>query len=387
MAVFKKILCAKCNKTLGRTAKESDKSWQRKVCPCGGSATLSPNWFAEVYLPGSDGKLHKATRVGGPKKTDGEAKERELLNQRDDGAQYEKKLDYSLRGFYASWMEWLQIREQQGKLSIESAKSYRMRTDVHVMNAFGGMDMRNITYDDVDRYVAARFAENVKPATINREVATLKRMLSIAVQKKIIRVNTLLGYEMLDEDNELDRHLSPDEITRLYAACSDDKATKHLLPIVVLMLNTGLRINGVLTLRWEEIDWKRNEIQKVVKGKTLVRIPMTDELRYTLSQWRIRDGVHRAAGWVFPSPKKHDSHMLITSNFGLQSALKRANIKGVTNHTMRHTFATIFLEQFPDHIETLRVILGQTSAYITRRYAHITEKSKKQTMGAFRVTG
>jgi len=195
----------------------------------------------------------------------------------------------------------------------------------------------------------------------------------------------------------LDRHLSDEEIGKLYGECLHKLAPKHLLPIVTLMLNTGLRIEGVLTLRWEEIKWKAGvsdeagnvsgEIQKIVKGSKKVHIPMTTELRESLTQWRIKDGVQKVTGWVFPSTKKPDSHMLVTSNFGLGAALSRAGIKDCTNHTLRHTFATRFLEQFPEHIETLRDILGHSSSYITRRYAHLTAKTKHLTMAGFKVTG
>lgn len=385
MAVFKRVLCTDCNKQMGQTAKETAKEWQAKRCTCGGSPKLSTKWYYSAYLPSSDGKLHKMVKAGSESKKATEAMERELLTKRDEGEQYEKPRDNTLNGFAGTWQEWLDRRARDGKLASGSKLSYERRTEVHLLPYFGRLDMRAITPDVVESYIDKRRETECRPATINREVATLKRILAVAVQKRVLKYHPLQGLEMLEEDNELDRHLTADEINRLYGACQDKSAPSHLLPIVAVALNTGLRIDGVLTLRWEEVRWKENEIHKIVKGKNLVRIPMTDDLRMTLEAWRVRDGVLRATGWVFPSTHKEGSHILITSNFGLAKAFTRANIKDCTFHTLRHTFATRFLEQHPDHMETLRVIMGHSSAWITRRYAHITDATRHIVMSKFNV--
>jgi len=385
MAVFKRVLCASCNKQLGQTAKETAKEWQVKTCACGGSPRLSSKWYYSAYLQGSDGKLHKMVKAGAESKKDTEAMERELLTKRDEGEQYEKPRDNTLNGFAQTWQEWLDRRERDGKLAAGSKLSYERRTEGHLLPYFGRLDMRTITPEVVESYIDIRRETECRPATINREVATLKRILAVAVQKRLLKYHPLQGMEMLEEDNEKDRHLTTEEINLLLESCTHKTAPKHLLPIVVVALNTGLRIDGVLTLKWEEVKWKENEIQKIVKGKKLVRIPMTDDLRISLELWRNRDGIHRLTGWVFPSTKKPDSHMLITSHFGLDTALNRANIKECTFHTLRHTFATRFLESFPDHIETLRVIMGHTSSWITRRYTHITDATRHVVMSKFNV--
>jgi integrase len=384
MAVYKRVQCADCGKQLCQTAKETSKEWQAKTCSCGGSPKLSSNWYVSTYLPGSDGKLHKVVKAVGPSKKDAEAKERELLTKRDEGEKYEARKDGTLNGFMEEWQEWIDRRFRDGKLAAGSKLYYERRTD-RIKPYFGRLNMRDITPETVEAYIDFRRDTECRPATINREVATLKRILAVAVQKRIIKYHPLQGLEMLAEDNERDRHLTAAEVDALIQACVHPLAPPHLLPIVVVGLNTGLRIDGVLTLRWEEIKWRENEIHKIVKGKKQVRIPMSEDLKDCLTQWRIHDGVQKVAGWVFPSTRKSGEHMLITSQFGFTTALKRANIKDCTFHTLRHTFATMFLEQFPEHMETLRVILGHSSSYITRRYAHLTDRTKHSTMAAFKV--
>lgn len=385
MAVFKRVLCTDCGKQLGQTAKETSREWQAKRCPCGGSPKLSSKWYVSAYLPLVEGGTKKYVKAVSTNKKEAEAHERQMLSKRDEGERISASKDPTLNDFLPTWEAWLDRRLRDGKLSEGSHLSYVRRTHGHIAPHFGRMLLRDISTDSVEDYIDGRLEQGVRPATVNREVATLKRIVAIAVQKKALRYHPIHGLEMLEENNERDRHLLAAEIDKLLLSCQHATAPEHLYPIVVVGLNTGLRIHGVLTLKWEDIDWRTNEIVQTVKGKKVVRIPMTAVLRDTLNQWRTRDGVKRITGWVFPSTKKANQPILITSNFGLKAAMDRAGIEDATFHTLRHTFATLFLEQFPDKIEVLRVILGHSSSYITRRYAHLTERTKHEAMSSFRL--
>lgn len=386
MAVFKRITCSSCKGHIAQIAKDVNSlaGYECRKPGCLGRPQVSSKWYVSTYLLGTDGKTHKITKAVGTKK-EAETYERKALEERENGAKKPDRKDHSLEAFYPVFDQWMEDRQKQGKLQSGSVKSYRMRMTAHLLPAMGRTDIRQIDTDMVDRYKSSRM-EEVAPATVNRELATLKRCLTVAVSKKWIRFNPLQGYELLVEDNERDRYLSPEEVDRLLGACSDAKAPKHLHPIVSLGLHTGLRIEGVLTLKWEEVKWDQREIHKIVKGRKLVRIPMTQSLIDSLRTWQCRDGVIRALGFVFPSTKLAvEAPMLVTSNFGLASACKRAGIKDCTFHTLRHTFATRFLERWPEHMNTLMVIMGHTSDYMTRRYAHLTDKTRHEVMMDFKI--
>lgn len=389
MAVFKKIVCSNnsCKRDIKQVDKEpDDKMLAGMTCPkCGSAPRVSPNWGVSVYLIGSGGKAHKHVKMIGTKK-EAEAYERKILGERDNGERHAKKKDWSFASFAKEFEDWIATRIAEGKLADGSAKSYRMRMEVHLLPWLGKTDIRQIDAKVVTKYRVSRLKE-VAPATVNREIATLKKALNVAVDNGWLPRSPLMRYEMLDEDNENDRYLTDPEIEALKLACLDVRAPQHLYPIVLLGLNTGLRIEGVLELRWEHVKWEINEIHRTVKGKKQVRIPMTPELRQCLQQWQGREGVTRITGWVFPSTKKPERAMLITSNFGLATACKRANIEDCTYHTLRHTFATHVLEQYPDQMETLRVIMGHSTDYMTRRYAHITDKARHKMMAEFKIGG
>ena len=160
-------------------------------------------------------------------------------------------------------------------------------------------------------------------------------------------------------------------------------------------LATGLRRGELLGLKWEDIDFKhanlrvKRQIARVngevaeapLKTKNAYRtLPLSADAISVLMQQRRKTG---NSEWVFPSPTggpmSPDSvlHML-------HRVLKRAGLPKVRFHDLRHTFATLALQNGVD-IKTVSGMLGHFSAGFTLdTYAHVTTSAKREaakTMG------
>jgi integrase len=94
-----------------------------------------------------------------------------------------------------------------------------------------------------------RSANPVKPGTVNRELDTLKSILSKAVEWKYLVDSPARGVKRFRLENRRTRILSPDEQRRLLEAC--DRMPK-LQALLKLALITGARIGELLELRWED---------------------------------------------------------------------------------------------------------------------------------------
>ena len=158
---------------------------------------------------------------------------------------------------------------------------------------------------------------------------------------------------------------------------------------------TGLRRGELLGLKWEDIDLDRDDLRvkrqiaringEVVdaplKTKNAYRtLPLAEDTIQVLKQQKKKVGSNP---WVFPSPTggpiSPDSvlHML-------HRVLKRAGLPKVRFHDLRHTFATLALQNGVD-IKTVSGMLGHFSAGFTLdTYAHVTTAAQKEaakTMG------
>ena len=163
-----------------------------------------------------------------------------------------------------------------------------------------------------------------------------------------------------------------------------------------LDLATGLRRGELLGLKWTDVDLDRGvlKIQRAIsrqngkvveaplKTKNAYRtLPLSADAIDVLMQQRRKTG---NSEWVFPSPiggpMSPDSvlHML-------HRVLKRAGLPKVRFHDLRHTFATLALQNGVD-IKTVSGMLGHFSAGFTLdTYAHVTTSAKREaakTMGS-----
>jgi len=106
-----------------------------------------------------------------------------------------------------------------------------------------GKSLRQITPGDIERYVARRISE-VRPATINRHLAFLKRLFSVAIADGKAEHNPVRAVKLLKENNARVRHLTDDEQGRLFEELESDEQR-----IVLVALHTGLRRSEQFHLR------------------------------------------------------------------------------------------------------------------------------------------
>ena len=92
-------------------------------------------------------------------------------------------------------------------------------------------------------------------ATVNRELAYLRRLLNIAERNDWINKNPFKrGDSLIHLADEVKRDtvLSPSECQRLLDACSNRRS--HLKPIVIAALDLGCRLGELLKLQWKDVD-------------------------------------------------------------------------------------------------------------------------------------
>jgi len=342
---------------------------------CGGPTVYGDKWIVALVLDDSHGYVAHRFEAYIDKKVEAQALETEMRKTRIAPPAQPASF-HSLADAFKTWCETKVI---EGNLGNLSAISYLSRLEVHLLPHFGGWSVDQITEEAVEKYRLSRL-KTVLPASVNREIATLKRILSLALRRKLIDHNPLAGMEMLKENNKRERVLTPKEITLLLAECAKVSGRCHVATVIAL--NTGLRKDGVVSLRWSEVDLDANRIKKVVKGGKIVTVPLNPGLRCTLEDWQKSPETDKA-GYVLPSPKKAGAHMLVSSNFGFAAACKNAGIgEGFHFHDLRHSFTTYFIQATRD-IHLAAKLLGHSTTIMTERYAHLVDDQAADAMKAF----
>ena len=142
--------------------------------------------------------------------------------------------------------------------SLEKAKTCAR----YLTKEFGGMKVPEITTTRIKLYIEKRMDEGVSNATINRELAALKRMLNLAARCTPPKVAHIPYIPMLIERNARKGFFEHSEFIALR-----DALPYHLQPVVTFAYKTGWRKNEILNLTWDRVDMKEG-IVRLETGET-----------------------------------------------------------------------------------------------------------------------
>jgi site-specific recombinase XerD len=229
--------------------------------------------------------------------------------------------------------------------------------------ALGDRSLRQVVAGDVQRYVAKRLTE-VRPASVNRELAFLKRTYNVAIADGLLETNPVRQVKLLQENNARVRYLTDSEEIRLRAEMRETDWA-----IVALALHTGLRRGELFALRWDDVDFTTNvlTIPRTKAGRTR-HVPMNAAVRAILEALESRG----RSPYVLPSAQgstPRHAHDFVRRVFA--SALKRAQIDAFRWHDLRHTFASRLVMRGVD-LRTVQELLGHADIRMTLRYSHLS---------------
>jgi integrase len=232
----------------------------------------------------------------------------------------------------------------------------------NLVEHLGHLRLSEIGIPDVEAYKSLRLKKRIRPSSINDDIKVLMAVLSYA-RAIGIAVPKLSPKRIPDRAPR--RHAEPwsrADVDALFAACDPE-----LLPIVVMLVNTGLRKGEAIALEWGAVDLERRMIriwpneEWSPKDGDPREVPIGDALMPWLLQPRA------SKRWVFPS--RTGERFAFWPQRRFDEAVKRAGLTGGP-HRCRHTYASHFLHACPD-IRLLAKILGHSDTRVTELYAHL----------------
>src|SRR5712691_13303369 len=149
-----------------------------------------------------------------------------------------------------------------------------------IQPVFGNKRLADIVPLDPERYRRNRKQAGKSDVTINRELAWLRHVYSMAITWGKATENPVKKVRFAREDNGRVRVLSPEEEVQLLAHCGP-----QLKPLVITALHTGFRASELLSLTWADIDFSRRVITvraAYAKNGESRSVPMNKVLTATL---------------------------------------------------------------------------------------------------------
>jgi integrase len=159
-----------------------------------------------------------------------------------------------------------------GKRTLDKA----MCSVKHLKAVFGGMRVTDITTAKIKEYIDKKMMEDLTNASINRELAALKRIFHLAAQCTPPKVGQVPYIPMLKESNTRKGFFEHEEYLALR-----DALPFHLRSVVTFAYHTGWRLGEIRGLTWDKVDLKQGIIRLdpgETKNEEARTIYLNDEL-------------------------------------------------------------------------------------------------------------
>jgi integrase len=273
---------------------------------------------------------------------------RERLQARDD-----KLLEVVRNGEKLKFGEWVDFfLENYSQLPIRAEKTHEanQRAALHLKGVFERRSIGDISADDIEHYLLRRLqtrvqfktAEGViqkdrlKPATVHQELRVLRRVLNVAVRKKVLPANPCAGVEFPVKVKGLFRphYVNWSEQQRI-----EFQAPEYMRNIIRIITETGLRVyKELMPMKKEQVDLE-NAVVWIPDSKTpngIAEVPLTD---VAIAAFREQIRIAGPGSWLFPSKENPSGHQK-TFKTVWHATLRRAKVPYFRIYDLRSTYAT-----------------------------------------------
>jgi len=277
------------------------------------------------------------------------------------------------------------------KLSNHTLKAYRH--DLKLFCAFTSGDSGDASISCVNRNLVQRWIAEmnaVKPRTIRRRLATLKSLFACLERNERLNENPLAGYRSeVKIGTSFPRTVSRSTVKSLLRSARKHPTETETgirrrtqeTALVETLFSTGMRVSEVVSTNIKHVDMDRMIIDVRGKGNRERETPIVcDAFKDALLE---QLATRNAAGATPDSPQFVNRAGRRMSDQSVRAILRRhaakIGAKKITPHMLRHTIATLLLEDGVD-LRYIQRLLGHSSIATTTIYVHVSERSQRQVL-------
>lgn len=247
-----------------------------------------------------------------------------------------------------------------------SAKEWHRDRLKVLLPYFSDVSISRISKAAVRQYRAERHhVKAITDTTVNRDIECLRHLLYWAVDEGLIAANPIARIRLERERRKKKPVLSMDEERLLLTA-----ASPHLRNITIVALDTGMRRGEILHQRWDDVDFARHLLyvshSKTPEGEAR-EIPLTSRVFQFFQENQKHDGL------IFTFQGKSIGSL----KTAWKAAIRRAGIRYIRFHYLRHTFNTRLLELGVVR-EVRMALLGHTFGDTHECYEHVELPLKRE---------
>lgn len=243
------------------------------------------------------------------------------------------------------------------------------------LNAKGVSVVREVTPNLIRSHLDDLRATGHKSGTVFRRFGALRCFFGFLARERLLPSSPMTVLEKPKKERRFIAALNLDQVRLLLAQPNlQTFAGLRCWTMMVLILDSGLRISEVLGLRKDRVDYKANTVRVIGKGDREREVPFGSVTKNALWQYQARVG------------ELPGQDLLFTDQFGraltrswvedqVRTYGRTANIQGVrvSPHTLRHTMALTYILNGGDAF-SLQKILGHSTLDMVRLYVSMADR-------------
>lgn len=276
--------------------------------------------------------------------------------------------------------EFLVYMDNVRKVSQNTKQSYRrdLIKMKNFMEKHGIEDVKNITVTNINAYILALEKDGMSPATISRNIASMKAYFHFMLVNKYIDSEPLEFVKAPPVEKKMPNILSVEEVDRLLLQPSGNSPKEvRDKAMIELLYATGMRVSEVILLKVTDINLDMEYVNCAGKGKKNRIVPFGRAAKEALSVY-IND-------YRYNMLKGKDTDLLFVncqgnsmSRQGFWKIIKGYGIKAdiktdITPHSIRHSFAAHMVANGAD-LKSVQELMGLSDISSTKVYADISKK-------------
>lgn len=313
----------------------------------------------------------------------------------------------------AQWFDtWYETYSQNWKISTRTQRESSIR--LHIKPLLGSYKLSELKRTTYQKEFINTLLKNKKPSTVESLHNIFKIGINSAVEDEIISRNRFTKLNVHNEErkekeiNSVNSSLEENylEVHELVKLLDKAKGILNITSYTILLVlaYTGLRKGEGNGLCWNNIDMENQTITiERTRDNKGVRPPKTKNSYRTIDlDESVIEQLKKYKTWCkktllsFGRHLKEDDYVFIsyqkgkplsenTFNSALDRVIKKIGIKRITPHGLRHTHATVLLNDNENRstIEDVAARLGNTPQEIHKTYHHILKERKKETATIF----